>query len=325
MADQWYYALHNEQKGPCTSAEMLALEAAGLVVPSTLVWKQGMPQWEPWESVADGVRSSAQAVTASGEPLAVCAYSQEVLPVSEMVRYGDRWVAAQHKDLFLQSLREGGGLTSQSGPGGAEPVGFWWRVLGATIDWGIKLIPSMAVFVPYYFLFFQQIISGQSAAPSANPMDTFNAMTGMMIGAYVLGVLGQIGISIFYETWMVGKYGATVGKMALGLRVLRVDGGRVTYWRALGRWAAKMLNMIIWFVPMYGLMAVGFAFMLPALNQGGDSSASWVFAVPMILAVLWMFGGGIGYYMVGWTKEKKGLHDIISATRVVRPPAGALR
>ena len=39
---------------------------------------------------------------------------------------------------------------------------------------------------------------------------------------------------------MLGRFGATVGKMACGLRVVTGDGRRVSYKRALGRGAVEM-------------------------------------------------------------------------------------
>ena len=47
------------------------------------------------------------------------------------------------------------------------------------------------------------------------------------------------------ETWLIGKYGATLGKMACGIRVVRPDGSPVTYLRAFGRYWAKFLSGIM--------------------------------------------------------------------------------
>ena len=69
-----------------------------------------------------------------------------------------------------------------------------------------------------------------------------------------------------------GKRQATLGKQAVGIRLMRRDGGRVGYGLALGRYMALLL-------------------------------ASLPF--------------GIGLLMIGWTTQKRGLHDIICATRVV--------
>ena len=49
-------------------------------------------------------------------------------------------------------------------------------------------------------------------------------------------------IGISYEVVLIGKYGATLGKMACKIKVVTADGGRVSYLRALGRYFAKMLS-----------------------------------------------------------------------------------
>ena len=52
----------------------------------------------------------------------------------------------------------------------------------------------------------------------------------------------QIVVAVCYEGILVGKYGATLGKMALKIKVVTADGGRVSYPRAFGRYFAKMLS-----------------------------------------------------------------------------------
>lgn len=52
-------------------------------------------------------------------------------------------------------------------------------------------------------------------------------------------------VGMLYETIMIGKYGATLGKMACKIKVVRADGGRVTYGRACGRYFSKILSSMI--------------------------------------------------------------------------------
>jgi uncharacterized RDD family membrane protein YckC len=41
---------------------------------------------------------------------------------------------------------------------------------------------------------------------------------------------------------------ATVGKLAIGIKVTDLDGGRISFWRALGRTFAKIISGIILFI-----------------------------------------------------------------------------
>ena len=52
-------------------------------------------------------------------------------------------------------------------------------------------------------------------------------------------------IAVGYETLMIGKYGATLGKMAAKVRVVTAEGGKVSYGRALGRYFSKLLSGMI--------------------------------------------------------------------------------
>jgi uncharacterized RDD family membrane protein YckC len=52
----------------------------------------------------------------------------------------------------------------------------------------------------------------------------------------------NLAVGMSYETLMIGKYGATVGKMVMKIRVITAEGQKVSYLRALGRYFAKLLS-----------------------------------------------------------------------------------
>lgn len=51
MADEWYYAINNAQRGPVSEAELRDLADRGQLKPGDLVWKDGMAEWVPASSV----------------------------------------------------------------------------------------------------------------------------------------------------------------------------------------------------------------------------------------------------------------------------------
>ena len=77
------------------------------------------------------------------------------------------------------------------------------------------------------------------------PLDMFmpkSADNPMVVISFMpMIMLLQYAIPAAYDTWFVGKYGATPGKMACKLKLVVEDGSRVTYLRALGRHFAKYL------------------------------------------------------------------------------------
>ena len=324
MDADWYYAHQNEQRGPASGSELLALERSGLLQPGTLVWKPGMAAWQPWSSVAAEVRTAA-GVAAVADPagpgggeVAVCAYSGQTRPISLMVKYGDRWVALEHKEAFLQSLREGAPVARMAGVGELQFVGFWWRVLAMIIDVFVLMLPNMLVALPYYYMAIKKALGG-GMTPSVDPLHEFKTMDAGMVAAYVFMVLGNMLIPLVYNTLMVGKFGATVGKMAIGARVAKPSGEPLTYLQALGRAGAKLLNMLVWVVPGTVAFVAGSVISFGSgLQSGTPKEVPVAMLVGMLVMMLWSVFGGFGYYMAGWTRMKQALHDKIARTVVVR-------
>jgi uncharacterized RDD family membrane protein YckC len=148
-------------------------------------------------------------------------------PPDDLVAFGGSLVCAACKPVFTQKLREG------IRPAGAVHYGgFWIRFLAVLVD---SLLLSILVV----------IVVGILAAMF--PIDWANLGRSQ---ADILQLLALEGIAWFasliftaaYETWMIGRYAATLGKMVCGLRVVKSDGGRVSYARSLGRHFAKLLS-----------------------------------------------------------------------------------
>ena len=78
---------------------------------------------------------------------------------------------------------------------------------------------------------------------------------GPMMGAIGMSWMVGIALGSCYEAFFVNKMGATPGKMALGLKVVRPDGRPVDLGRAFGRYFAKMLSGLILFI---GYIIAGF-------------------------------------------------------------------
>ena len=325
MTPDWYYAQNNEQRGPVTGPELLALERSGLLQPSTLVWRAGLAQWQPWSTVAASVRAASEAAAVpveaggrAGEEVAVCAYSGQTRPIALMAKYGDRWIALEHKEAFLQSLREGAPVARMAGVGELQYVGFWWRVLALIIDGFVLVIPNMLVAAPYYYLTFKKAIA-EGGAPSVDPLHEMKSMDALTVVAWVGSMVGGFLIAMGYETWMVGKWGGTVGKLVLGARVARPSGEPLGYLHALGRYGAKLLNGLIWAAPAYAALIIGAIMSFgTGLQSGTPKEVPVAMIVGVIIMFLWFLVGGFGYYMAGWTAKKQALHDKLAKTVVVK-------
>ena len=106
---QWYYSSDAQQQGPVSTAELEALARTGRVTPETLVWREGLPNWVTYSSVAanEPTPPLAGAVPATDAALAHCAECGKNFPKDTMVAFENSHICAACKPLFFQKLREG--------------------------------------------------------------------------------------------------------------------------------------------------------------------------------------------------------------------------
>jgi uncharacterized RDD family membrane protein YckC len=130
--------------------------------------------------------------------------------------------------------------------------GFWIRLVAYIID----------------AILLTLVVGGLGAILGFNLMETdlerqeplFNLLS------FVIGWL-------YFALMESSERGATVGKMALGLRVVTSNGQRLSFMNATGRYFAKIISAIIL---------------------------------------------GIGFLMIAFTDKKRGLHDMIASTLVIK-------
>ncbi|MDF1741548.1 MAG: RDD family protein [Verrucomicrobiales bacterium] len=313
----WFYTDKDAiQLGPVDDSALLGLNRSGAINSRSLVWQEGMAEWASFRSVAEGLYRDSE----SNVPLeiGVCAHSGQIYPVSEMIPYGEALIGPEHKEAFVQTLMESGTIAVEDATAKKfDYVGFWWRVLSSVLDYMIKMVPSWICMIPYYVAAF----SGGMSMSGDSPDDVFAGWSVVMMVCYGFGLLAILGVSIFYETWMVGKYQGTLGKLIIGARVVNPDGSRLTYKRAFLRWLAKKpLNYLVLFLPS----TLGFAAVvggLAALDLGGDDESS-AFVLAMVTGMfvyvaLLCLCAGI-YWMAAFDSERRAFHDRLIGTRVVR-------
>ncbi|WP_043587127.1 RDD family protein [Geminisphaera colitermitum] len=245
----WYYAINGQRTGPVQQFEFERLVQTGVITPETLVWRQGMDNWLPYAQIAPTLPASAPDTASDTTPpmagaapeqgddgdTEVCAVSGLRYPKSQMIQYEGVWVSAEHRDTFFQRLREG-----VNAPGVMVYAGFWIRLLAKFIDgialWIINAIPS--VILSLIFLGTPNFL-----------MPDVNIEKGAALVAFViyniLSVVVSVGIALAYQIFFIRKFDATPGKLAVGIRLLRADGGKLTKGRIIGRYFAEIISSII--------------------------------------------------------------------------------
>jgi uncharacterized RDD family membrane protein YckC len=225
----WHYAEGTTQRGPVSDDEFAALVQAGTVKADTLVWREGMANWQPWRTVAAAQTPSA----ALAGDQAACAECGRVFPRKDMAAYTDLFVCEGCKDAFFQKVREGVATA-----GGFVYAGFWIRFVAKFIDGLLLWVVNFLVQLPV------TIFMGTMMTPSGGPEAGAAAVAGMMLVMLGLFVV-QVGIAVGYQAFFLGKFGATPGKMVFGLKVVRPDGARITGLRGAGRALAEFLSSLI--------------------------------------------------------------------------------
>jgi len=65
MSDEWYYASGGVQQGPITIEELKSRKAAGQIAADSLVWKEGMADWKPWNEIPELSAGGSTLLTAA--------------------------------------------------------------------------------------------------------------------------------------------------------------------------------------------------------------------------------------------------------------------
>ncbi len=230
----WYYAESGRQVGPIKEEALEALVRSGVVNPDTLVWQQGMSNWQAYRTVRSVVGAPAEhalpVATAAPEPtIRFCSECGRPFAQSELIPFGNTFVCAACKETFTHKLREGVAAT-----GAVRYGGFWIRFVAIFIDGAILFTVSMLLNVIGALLF----VPGAGArVPGVMPVysGAFLAYQGIMF-------LINLAIALSYSVFFLTHYGATPGKMALRLKVVTSRGGPISVPLAVGRFFANYLS-----------------------------------------------------------------------------------
>jgi uncharacterized RDD family membrane protein YckC len=215
----WYYVENGQQIGPVPELEFETLVQLGRISTFTPVWREGMSDWQQYGSIGTGLSTAG---------LVTCCECKREYPRDEVIQYKDVFVCAACKPLFFQKVKEGARLTTSMQYGT-----FWLRFAARFIDGILIWLVEMAILVgagaTLALLFHKQM---------SNP----NTPIFLLIYPVLFFV------SIGYSVYFVGKYGATPGKMMLGMKIVTSTGEPLSYARALGRFFAEMISALTCYI-----------------------------------------------------------------------------
>jgi hypothetical protein len=106
----WYYANNGQQHGPVPELELESLALRGVIAPGTLVWREGMAQWQPYSVIRQPAPMVSPAPAIALPPIIhqqQCVECQRFFAKDDLLRYENIFVCAMCKPAFFQKLREG--------------------------------------------------------------------------------------------------------------------------------------------------------------------------------------------------------------------------
>ena len=199
-----------------------------------------------------------------GDPL-----SGEVAPSAER-QGGALWSGSQGYTTPAPPGAGGPVPTFAGGTPGGPVLSGWWRRVGAAIVDGLIVTVGAVILIAILAAFGLSVDSDSGTV-------AFVLTAGVAVLAYAV-------VALLYAPAMMSRTnGRTIGRMAMGIRVIRADGGPMTFWFA-------MLREVI----------------VKALLVGVIASAT--FGLAWLLDVLWPL----------WDEEHRALHDFVVNTRVIR-------
>lgn len=220
MSD-WYYAEGERQHGPVASEELAARFRDGRLAPGALVWREGMDGWRPLGELAAELGLTEPGTSVAGASVAGPAAAEPASPY-----------AAPLASMPAQAAPVNGGEIVFAG--------FWKRFAALFIDSFILGAVTMVLMV------IGMLLAGGASvfSPQAIAEDVARGTLGLtfILFAYVVPIFVQAA----YATWMQASgTQATLGKMAVGIKVARGNGEALTLGRSFGRWCAYFfLNLV---------------------------------------------------------------------------------
>jgi len=142
--------------------------------------------------------------------------------------------------------------------------GFWIRFVAYIIDAVILGVVSGVVIIPVIgalgFGAYDSVSSGGQMSE-----DQMGALVGMLTGAGLFMQIANIVVSwLYFALLHSSSKQATVGKMALGLKVINKDGTRLNFGQATIRFIGKIVSGVILFI---GFIIAGFTEKKQALHD----------------------------------------------------------
>lgn len=249
----WYYAdaAHTRQ-GPVSTDELRRLRDARKIDDATLLWRDGLPAWRPLRDLAHELAPSSAPEEAVAAP-----HAWTLAPIEAAPTASTR--AAPDDGDWRPVTEQAGQPETGSGTGWTPPASPYAPPASPVVRPDVVVQGGEVVLAGFRKRAAAYIIDGAIVG-----------IGGMVLGTVLVGILGavigfgradgdlalvlvQIGYqlvsialtAVYYAWFHASRAMATPGKMAVGIKVVRPDGARISVARGVGRYFATFLSALI--------------------------------------------------------------------------------
>lgn len=147
-----------------------------------------------------------------------------------------------------------------------EFAGFWLRFVAYLIDYAVFTVAGMLIAIPTIFAIVVTAIGFEGIEDPTEFLEDGNLIrVGLLVGLILLvSLIGLVAGWLYYALFESSKHCGTLGKMAVGIKVTDLEGNKVTFARATGRYFARIVtNMTL----LIGYIMAGFTEKKQALHD----------------------------------------------------------
>lgn len=202
-----------ERHGPYKEDDVRQWLRSGQVSPKDLAWYEGLADWQPLSVLFPGEASA----TPPPQPTTDNPYAAPSAPL-----------LPQMTTAALE-----------------DHAGFWKRVGAYLLDAIILYIPNMLISKMMGADAAQETLKQALLSAPGDPQVMLAAYQHFYSSMGVAIAITSILAWLYFAICESSAWQATLGKMALGIRVTDLQGNRISFPRALGRYPAKFISAII--------------------------------------------------------------------------------
>ena len=230
---KWYYAdAQHASQGPVDDGGLVGLREQGQLDWDTLVWREGMSDWRPMRDFAAQL-ARAEAGAPPLPPAAGAGAVRDPGPRSPAHPAAPAEPASPYAPP-VATLTAG---TSVVAGGEVVHAGFLKRFAAMVIDGFVTAMASWAIQIPL-------LLAAGAAGMAGGELFGAGGSLGLLLLSYGVGFV----VPLVYFAWMHSSAGqASLGKMAVGIKVCRGSGERISFMRAFGRYAAYFGTVVFSF------------------------------------------------------------------------------